>query len=106
MPRYRGIHKNSGQNRQFEGSKRKIPGFHGNSIENLTQNQTGIVEYIHAGFRATQRLTGLGISPGTEITMISSAPFGGPIQIMIRGTKLAIGRGLARKISLRDFKGN
>jgi ferrous iron transport protein A len=63
------------------------------------------VNHINAGFSATQRLTGLGITPGTEITMISSAPFGGPIQITIRGTKLAIGRGLARKICLRDFEG-
>ena len=105
MPRYRGKHKDFGRNRSFESNKRNISFFNENSLENLTVNQTGIVDHINAGFKATQRLTGLGITPGTKITMISSAPFGGPIQITLRGTKLAIGRGLARKINLRDFEG-
>ena len=106
MTQNRGKHKNFDRNRRFDRSKINLSNVHEISLENLIKDQTGIVEHIHAGFRATQRLTGLGITPGTEITMISSAPFGGPIQIMIRGTKLAIGRGLARKINLRDFKGN
>ena len=106
MPQHRGKHKNFGRNSRFDSNKLNKSYFHENSLDSLTVNQTGIVDHINAGFRATQRLTGLGVTPGTEITMISSAPFGGPIQIMIRGTKLAIGRGLARKINLRDFKGN
>ena len=103
MPRYKGKHKNFGRNSRFNNNKRNLSNFYENSLENLTVNQKGIVDHINAGFRATQRLTGLGVTPGTEITMISSAPFGGPIQVMIRGTKLAIGRGLASKINLRDF---
>ena len=106
MTQHSGKHKNLGRNSRFEGGKLNKSNFPGRSLENLTKNQTGIVDYINAGFRATQRLTGLGITPGTKITMISSAPFGGPIQIALRGTKLAIGRGLARKINLRDLEGN
>jgi Fe2+ transport system protein FeoA len=105
MTQHSGNHKNLGNSRRFNSIALNLSDFHGKSLDNLTKNQTGIVDHINAGSKATQRLTGLGITPGTEITMISSAPFGGPIQITLRGTKLAIGRGLARKINLRDFKG-
>ena len=61
-----------------------------------------IVAHIRAGFKATQRLSGMGITPGTEIQVLSQAPFRGPIQILVRGTRLAIGYGLAMKIFVNN----
>jgi ferrous iron transport protein A len=71
------------------------------SLVDLALNQKGIVKHVNAGFRATQRLSGMGITPGTEIEVISQAPFRGPIQITVRGTRLAIGQGLAKKILIK-----
>jgi Fe2+ transport system protein FeoA len=45
-----------------------------------------------------KRLTDLGLTPGTKVTVIKSAPFHGPLEINIRGSRLAIGRGMASRI--------
>ncbi|MHA1718583.1 MAG: FeoA family protein [Promethearchaeota archaeon] len=70
---------------------------------NIPFNRNVTVAHIQAGFRATQRLSGMGITPGTKIKVLSQAPFRGPIQILVRGTRLAIGYGLARKIFVKQF---
>jgi Fe2+ transport system protein FeoA len=48
--------------------------------------------------RCIKRLTDLGLTPGSEITVIQAAPFNGPLEITVRGSRLAIGRGMANKI--------
>ncbi|MCW4015680.1 MAG: ferrous iron transport protein A [Candidatus Bathyarchaeota archaeon] len=45
-----------------------------------------------------KRLTDLGLTPGTKVTVIKSAPFNGPLEISVRGSRLAIGRGMASRI--------
>jgi Fe2+ transport system protein FeoA len=67
------------------------------SLLDLKSGEKGIVASIHAGLRATQRLSDMGLIPGTEVTVLKSAPFG-PIEIFVKGSKLAIGRGLAAKV--------
>ncbi len=77
-----------------------------NNLENLSEipliniplDTIVTISHIRAGFKATQRLSGMGLTPGTQIKVISQAPFRGPIQIIVRGTRLAIGAGLAMKI--------
>jgi Fe2+ transport system protein FeoA len=56
------------------------------------------VAAIRAGYKAKQRLAHLGVFPGTKIIKKKSAPWNGPLEIMVRGTSLVIGRGLANKI--------
>ena len=48
--------------------------------------------------RFAQRLTDLGLTPGTKITLVKSAPFKGPLEVCVRGSRLAIGRGMASRI--------
>ena len=67
-------------------------------LTELKPKQRAIVSHIVAGRRATHRLSGLGITIGTPIKLVSQAPFHGPVQIEIRETRLAIGRGLAQKV--------
>ena len=50
-----------------------------------------------------KRLTDLGLTPGTKITVVKSAPFNGPLEVCVRGSRLAIGRGMASRI-LVDVK--
>ncbi len=45
-----------------------------------------------------KRLTDLGLTPGTNVTIIKSAPFNGPLEVYVRGSRLAIGRGMASRI--------
>ncbi|MHA1270550.1 MAG: FeoA family protein [Candidatus Helarchaeota archaeon] len=56
---------------------------------------------INAGFKAKKRLGDLGILPGTIIVKKKDAPFRGPVEIIVKGSSLVLGRGLAKKILVR-----
>jgi DtxR family Mn-dependent transcriptional regulator len=71
------------------------------SLINLKTRQKGIIASIKACGNAKRRLADMGLTPGTEIIVTKSAPFRGPIQISVRGSKLAIGRGIAMKILVK-----
>ncbi len=72
-------------------------------LTNLKENQNAIVESVASGWKATKRLADLGLVSGTEIKVIGKAPFWGPIEIEVRGSKLALGRGLASKILVKEL---
>lgn len=55
------------------------------------------------GDRFNKRLNDLGLTPGTKVTVVKSAPFNGPLEVFVRGSRLAIGRGMASRI-LVDVK--
>ena len=44
------------------------------------------------------RLTDMGLTPGVTVTVVKSAPFLGPVEITVRGSRLALGRGMANRI--------
>ena len=48
--------------------------------------------------RFAKRLSDLGLTPGTKVTVVKSAPFNGPLEVCVRGSRLAIGRGMASRI--------
>lgn len=52
------------------------------------------------------RLLDLGLTHGTPVRLVRSAPFGGPIEIEVRGSRLAIGREMAGKILVNDEGAN
>ena len=72
-------------------------------LSDIPENLLFTVYGINAGREVSKRLTGLGLTPGTIVRRVSSAPFNGPVQIEVRGTRLAIGRGLARKILIKPY---
>jgi len=71
----------------------------------LKEGESGIVVSVKSGYGKAwglkKRLMDMGITPGTKITVVKSAPFHGPLEIMVRGYRLAIGRGMAEKIFVR-----
>jgi len=52
---------------------------------------------IVGGHTVRHRLTGLGILPGTPLELLSAPP-AGPVLVEVRGSRVAIGRGMAQKI--------
>ena len=40
----------------------------------------------------------MGLTPGTGITVVKSAPLRGPVEVFVRGSRLALGRGMAERI--------
>jgi DtxR family Mn-dependent transcriptional regulator len=68
------------------------------SISNLKQGQCGKISFIRGGHKMLQRLLDMGLTPGTEICIVRVAPLGGPVELSVRSSKLALGKGIAAKV--------
>jgi len=68
------------------------------ALSELKEGQSGKIQFIRGGHNVLQRLLDMGLTPNTNITLIKKAPFGGPLQISVRGSRLALGRGITSKI--------
>ena len=67
-------------------------------LSNLSPGEKGVVVFTRGGTSACQRLLDMGLTQGTEVTIINAAPFRGPIEVTVRGSVLVLGRGLARYV--------
>ena len=67
-------------------------------LTDCNQGEEVIVRSVNIGHRQRIRLANLGLFPGVKIKKIKSAPFSGPVEIIVRGTSLVIGRGIASRI--------
>lgn len=56
---------------------------------------------LAGGHRLRQKLYAMGLNPGVKFKVINNIGRG-PIGIEVRDTKLAIGRGMAQKIKIRE----
>jgi DtxR family Mn-dependent transcriptional regulator len=68
------------------------------ALSELKAGKTGKISFIRGGHNVLQRLLDMGLTPNTKITLLKAAPFEGPIQILVRGSRLALGRGIASKV--------
>jgi DtxR family Mn-dependent transcriptional regulator len=82
------------------GKRERIPV----SINRLKDGERGKISFIRGGRKALQRLSDMGLTPGTEITVVKSAPFHGPLEILVRGSRLAVGRGMTEIIFVEEEK--
>jgi len=55
---------------------------------------------INAGFGLRRRLAEMGLNPGVSLRIIQSQ-MPGPIIIDLRGSRLALGRGMAQRIMVK-----
>lgn len=74
---------------QSENSRRKL-------LSEVKRDQNVHLIKIEAGHRATHRLAEMGLTPGTDFKVLQN--YGGPLLVLVRGSRLAIGRGIAKKI--------
>jgi len=75
-------------------------------LTSLKEGESGTIKAIKTnprgrrgrGWGFLKRLVDMGLTPGTKITVVKSAPFRGPIEVYVRGSRLALGRGMAKRI--------
>jgi ferrous iron transport protein A len=69
-------------------------------LSEIHAGESAIVLNFSNGHSFAGRLTSLGFTPGVEVQMTQN--FGrGPLIVTVRGTRVALGRGEAAKISVR-----
>jgi ferrous iron transport protein A len=70
-------------------------------LTNIKSGKRVVLVSIDGGRHAEMRLTEMGFLPGVEIDVISNSGIG-PLTVNIKGTKMAFGHGLARKLLVKD----
>jgi len=90
--------------RHRRGEVRKTP-LAGNGIMTMidaVQGEKYRIIKIDGGYKLNSRLCAMGFIPN-EIFYVSGASRGGPLCIVVKGTKFAIGRGMAERIQIREI---
>lgn len=68
------------------------------SIVDLKENDSGKVAFIRGDNKVLRRLLDMGLTPQTTIKILRVAPLDGPVEIGVRGSKLALGRDIATDV--------
>ncbi|MEM1538156.1 MAG: FeoA domain-containing protein [Candidatus Nezhaarchaeales archaeon] len=67
----------------------------------LRENDKGMVVLLVGGRGLTRRLAEMGLTPGVEVKVARRGAFRGPIEVEVRGTKLALGYGVAQRVFVK-----
>ena len=73
------------------------------SLEQFPAGSHGYVRELQCGQRLAGRLAALGLTLGAKIEVLQN-PGRGPILLLVRGTRLALGRGQAGKILVGEMR--
>jgi ferrous iron transport protein A len=76
------------------------------SLADLPQGEKCTVVLAAGGHGVVRRLAEMGLTPGTEVRVVRSAPMHGPIEVSLRGVSLALGRGIARRVLVKRLRDN
>lgn len=69
------------------------------SLLQLQTGQNAILKDISWDMKIKRKLYDMGMTPGTPVSMISASSRG-PVILDVRGSRLALGRGISEKIDV------
>lgn len=68
------------------------------SVCNLKEGDCGKISFIRGEHKILQRLLDMGLTPGTNLSIVRVAPLGGPIEVCVRDSRLALGQDIASNV--------
>ncbi|HSO73968.1 MAG TPA: FeoA family protein [Blastocatellia bacterium] len=71
------------------------------SLVDAPQNEWHQIDSVNGPEDERRRLLDLGLTPGEELAVIQSVPFGDPLVVLVRGMRLALRRREAAWIRVR-----
>ena len=74
-------------------------------LTTLEHDQKGKIAFIRGDCKVVQRLSDLGLTLGTTVSVTRRAPMNGPVEVFVRRTKLAIDHAIAENIFVDTHKG-
>jgi len=74
------------------------------TLAEMKTGQTAVVVSVQGGHGLVGRLDALGIRPGRKVTKLSSTLFRGPVMLRVNDTQVAVGFGMAKKITVEADK--
>jgi ferrous iron transport protein A len=76
------------------------------ALTDVREGERSVIVLALGGLRMVRRLAEMGLTPGTEVRVVRSAPMRGPIEIFVRGVSLALGRGIAARVLVKRATNN
>lgn len=73
------------------------------TLDKLNDNREAVVVDINGGRTLFSKLSSMGIHPGEKLKKISSFN-NGPVIVEVKSTKVAIGRGMASRIIVKEVE--
>ncbi|OLS20139.1 MAG: hypothetical protein HeimC3_41720 [Candidatus Heimdallarchaeota archaeon LC_3] len=73
------------------------------SLIDLKQGQQGKISYIRGNHKVIRRLLEMGLTLGIIFSLIKIAPFNGPVEIEVRGSRLALGNSVAKNVYIKKL---
>ena len=70
-------------------------------LSQLKVGEKGTVFAVHGEGAIRRRLFDMGITPGTEIYLRKTAPFGDPIEVSLRGYELTLRKTEAAQVEIK-----
>lgn len=71
------------------------------ALSELKEQQEGTIAFIRGENRILCRLRDMGLTPGTRVRVTRVAPLKGPVEIIVRGSKLALSDIIASNVFVR-----
>jgi DtxR family transcriptional regulator, Mn-dependent transcriptional regulator len=72
------------------------------AVSRLKEKQEGTVAFIRGDNKVLRRLQDMGLTPGTKICVTRVAPMKGPVEIAIRGSRLALSDAIACNVFVKN----
>ncbi len=73
------------------------------SLNELAEGRTANIVSLSGGRGFREKMNGLGLFPGTEITVVHAGGNGGMILISIGNSRLMVGHQMAKRILIREI---
>ena len=74
------------------------------TLDKLNPGSDAIIKSVNCSeLLLRKHILDMGLTPGTEVTMIKAAPMGDPLEIRLRGYELTLRKADAAKIELDDI---
>jgi ferrous iron transport protein A len=70
------------------------------ALSTLPAGATGVVARLGGGCHMQYRLRSMGMTVGSRVRVVRRSSLGGPILVAVGETSLAIGRGMAERITV------
>ena len=74
-------------------------------LAEIKSGKNVVVHSVRGGHAAERRLVEMGLIPGELIKVLNNPGFG-PVYILVKGSKIALGQGLANKILVKENENN
>jgi DtxR family Mn-dependent transcriptional regulator len=72
------------------------------SLSALKEKQAGTIAFVRGEKKVLRKLMDMGFTPGTKISVSRIAPMKGPVEISLRGCKLALGEDIACNVFVEN----